>query len=82
MPTYDFRCPSCEARFEVQRSIADFDQPTSCPEGHEGAVRVITSWGVTGGVRYGSPAAAGRRGKTGVTVQKTEAKPATPSPPA
>ncbi|HEV8115794.1 MAG TPA: zinc ribbon domain-containing protein [Acidimicrobiales bacterium] len=63
MPVYDFRCPSCEARFEVQRSIADFDQPTSCPQGHEGAVRVITTWGVTGGVRYGSPAAAARKGK-------------------
>lgn len=63
MPAYDFRCPSCEERFEVQRSIADFDQPTSCPQGHEGAVRVITSWGVTGGVRYGSPAAAARKGK-------------------
>lgn len=63
MPAYDFRCPSCEARFEVQRSMADFDQPATCPQGHEGAVRVITSWGVTGGVRYGSPATAARKGK-------------------
>ena len=72
MPVYDFRCPSCEARFEVQRSIADFDEPTSCPQGHEGAVRVITTWGVTGGVRYGSPAAAARKGKiTPKTVEPT-----------
>jgi len=69
MAFYDFRCPTCDARFEVQRSIADFDAPTSCPEGHEGAVRVITTWGVTGGVRYGSPATAARKGNRASSVE-------------
>ncbi len=62
MPFYEFRCPTCEERFEVQRPMAERDEPTSCPQGHEGAVRAITNVGVSGGVRYGSPSTAARKG--------------------
>lgn len=69
MPFYEFRCPTCEERFEVQRSMAERDEPTPCPKGHDGAVRVITSVGVTGGIRYGTPAAAARKGPLGGTAK-------------
>jgi putative FmdB family regulatory protein len=30
MPLYDYRCPNCECRFELFRSIADSDLPETC----------------------------------------------------
>ena len=56
MPFYDFRCPTCDERFEVRRPIAEAGEPMSCPNGHENAVRVITTWGTGGGIRSGTPA--------------------------
>ena len=58
MPFYDFRCPTCEEAFEVRRPISESDQPVSCPKGHDGAIRVITTWGTGGGIRSGTPAQA------------------------
>ena len=72
MPFYDFRCPTCEEQFEVQRPMAERDEPTTCPQGHEGAKRVITSVGVTGGIRYGSPATAARKGTLAGSVKPAE----------
>ena len=62
MPFYDFRCPTCEEAFEIRRPISESDQPVSCPKGHEGAVRVITTWGTGGGIRSGTPAQAKNAG--------------------
>ena len=56
MPFYDFKCPTCDERFEVRRAISESDQPVACPNGHDGAVRVITTWGTGGGIRSGTPA--------------------------
>lgn len=55
MPFYDFRCPTCEERFEVRRPISESDQPVACPQGHDGAIRVITTWGTGGAIRSGTP---------------------------
>lgn len=57
MPFYDFRCPTCDERFEVRRPISEADVPVSCPQGHENAKRVITTWGTGGGIRSGTPGA-------------------------
>ena len=65
MPFYDFRCPTCDERFEVRRPIAESDQPTSCPKGLENAIRVITTWGTGGGIRSGTPGKAARKGGSG-----------------
>lgn len=55
MPFYSYRCPTCDERFEARRSFETYDDPMSCPQGHEGAVRIITSWGTGGGIRSGTP---------------------------
>ena len=55
MPFYDYRCPTCDERFEVRRPIAEAGEPTSCPNGHENAVRFITTWGTGGAIRSGTP---------------------------
>jgi putative FmdB family regulatory protein len=31
MPTYDYACPECEARWEVTRAAADASEPAACP---------------------------------------------------
>jgi putative FmdB family regulatory protein len=32
MPSYDYRCSSCEALFEVRRSFKDANDPAECPQ--------------------------------------------------
>jgi len=39
MPTYDYRCPRCEHRFELFHRITD-DKPKRCPRCKTRAVRV------------------------------------------
>jgi len=62
MPSYDYRCRTCDASFEVQRSISDVTQPT-CPQGHVESIRVWTPVAVGGGAA--APAQAGGGGCCG-----------------
>ena len=39
MPTYDYECTVCKARFEVRRSFRD-TSPVACPQGHQ-EVRIV-----------------------------------------
>lgn len=40
MPFYEYRCPKCEERFDLMRSLADRDLPATCPScGQDGAKR-------------------------------------------
>ena len=43
VPRYEYRCPTCEDRFEVVRSMTDAAGPVACPSGHEGARRVFSA---------------------------------------
>ncbi len=42
MPFYEFRCPTCATTFDLRRTMAEADDPASCPEGHPGAVRQMS----------------------------------------
>ena len=57
MPTYDFRCRTCDAAFEVTRSITDTSS-TPCPAGHgvEETSRVFTPVAVGGTATAPAPA--------------------------
>lgn len=46
MPVYDYRCTSCETRFEVNRPMGATAQGTCCPSCGEEAKRVFTPVGV------------------------------------
>jgi len=44
MPLYEYYCESCERRFELLRPISRMDDPAVCPQGHEGANRVLSTF--------------------------------------
>lgn len=56
MPLYDFRCPTCDERFELRRSMAEADDPATCPSGHAGARRLLAVFASTGRATAGAPA--------------------------
>jgi putative FmdB family regulatory protein len=42
MPLYEYYCPQCETRFELLRPMSRSDHAATCPNGHEGAQRVVS----------------------------------------
>jgi putative FmdB family regulatory protein len=48
MPTYEYRCRACGARFEARRAVADADAPIACPEGHTDAARLLSVFATVG----------------------------------
>ena len=42
MPTYDFACGDCAARFERERPMSDSDHPAECPVCGGASRRVFT----------------------------------------
>jgi putative FmdB family regulatory protein len=58
MPTYEFRCKTCDATFEERRPMTESNEPATCPEGHPGAVRLLSVFASVGG-RQGSSVSGG-----------------------
>lgn len=56
MPSYDFRCRTCDASFEVTRSITA-SGPVPCPDGHAETSRVFTPVAVGGTASQQAPSA-------------------------
>jgi putative FmdB family regulatory protein len=56
MPLYDYRCTTCDTVYEARRSMADADQPSMCPDGHTGAVRLLPVFATVGGAASPAPA--------------------------
>jgi putative FmdB family regulatory protein len=61
MPLYEYRCRTCEDTFELRRSVEDANQPATCPDGHDGAVRLLSVFAAAragaGGAAEARPAA-------------------------
>ena len=58
MPLYEYRCRTCDERFELRRAMVDSDLATPCPEGHDDTVRLLSMFGVQTGAAA-VPVAAG-----------------------
>ena len=41
MPVYEYRCRACDDRFELTRPMSQSSDPATCPQGHEGAVKLL-----------------------------------------
>lgn len=42
MPLYEYYCVRCESKFEALRPMSQSDKPAVCPDGHDGAGRVLS----------------------------------------
>ncbi len=42
MAVYEYRCRTCETRFEARRPMAEAAAPIACPAGHEDTVRLLS----------------------------------------
>ena len=61
MPLYEFRCRTCDETFEQRRPMSAASEPATCPQGHDGAVRLLSvfaSVGASGASSSPSSAAA------------------------
>ncbi|MDO8390821.1 MAG: zinc ribbon domain-containing protein [Actinomycetota bacterium] len=59
MPLYEFRCRTCDEVFEERRPMSQASEPATCPQGHDGAVRLLSvfaSVGASGGAPSSAPA--------------------------
>ena len=65
MARYDYRCRTCDERFEVERPMTASVTSTPCPDGHLDTVRVLTMFATTGVAAAGRPAAASGGGCCG-----------------
>ena len=48
VPTYDFKCRTCEDTFEVSRPMSASSDPASCPVGHDDTVKLLSMAGLAG----------------------------------
>lgn len=49
MPLYEYKCRTCESTFEVRRPMSESNLPATCPDGHDGAVRLLSVFASVGG---------------------------------
>jgi putative FmdB family regulatory protein len=57
VPTYEFRCRTCDAVFEERRPMAEASEAAWCPAGHDDTVRLISHFAsARNGNGFGSPA--------------------------
>jgi putative FmdB family regulatory protein len=56
---YEYRCRTCDSRFELRRPMAEADAPAVCPGGHDGAVRLLSVFAAIGSAASTPAGAAG-----------------------
>jgi putative FmdB family regulatory protein len=61
MPFYEYRCKDCDARYELQRSMADASAPAPCPFGHTNSVKLLSSFAAVGSAAPSTTAAPASR---------------------
>ena len=59
MPIYEFRCRTCDERFEQRRQMRDADAPAACASGHDDVVRLLPAFSTTGHATESAGCAAG-----------------------
>lgn len=59
MPRYEYRCRTCDTVFEARRPMSESNAPATCPEGHDGAVRLLSVFASVTGAPLPSGAPSG-----------------------
>jgi putative FmdB family regulatory protein len=42
VPTYEYRCRTCDTTFELRRAMSESDDPAACPQGHDDTTRLLS----------------------------------------
>ena len=58
MPTYEFRCRTCDNVFEERRAMSASNLPAHCPNGHDDTVKLLSVFASVGG-KQGSSVSGG-----------------------
>jgi putative FmdB family regulatory protein len=56
MAMYEYRCRTCDTTFELRRAMSESNDPVACPEGHPGAVRLLSVFASVGAASGASSA--------------------------
>ena len=48
MALYEYRCRTCDTTFELRRPMAQANAPATCPDGHDGVVRLLSMFAAVG----------------------------------
>lgn len=48
MPLYEYRCRTCDERFELRRPMSESGDPAVCPHGHVETVRLLSMFASAG----------------------------------
>lgn len=62
MPLYEFKCRTCDDTFEVRRPMSEAGEPATCPQGHDGAVRLLSVFASVGASGAAAPTPTPRPG--------------------
>ncbi len=65
VPLYEFKCKECDDTFEVRRAMSESSDPATCPQGHDGAVRLLSVFASVGASSGSAPAPAPKQGGHG-----------------
>lgn len=55
MPTYEYKCTTCDERFELRRPMAESNSPAPCPHGHVTSKRLLSAFASVGATSASSP---------------------------
>ena len=55
---YEYRCRTCDTVFDARRPMSESSDPATCPDGHDGAVRLLSVFAAVGASTSGGRAAA------------------------
>ena len=59
VPTYEFRCKTCDDVFAVQRPMSQSSDPADCPEGHNTTTKLLSRVMVMGRSGAAAPESSG-----------------------
>jgi putative FmdB family regulatory protein len=59
VPRYEYRCRACGDTYELNRPMAESSAPSTCPQGHDDTVKLLSTVAVGGRAPAGWSAPAG-----------------------
>jgi putative FmdB family regulatory protein len=65
MARYEYRCRTCDDRFELRRPMSEADAPATCGAGHTEVVRLLSVFATVGASAGAGPVSAPASQPTG-----------------